>query len=221
MTITFRPTVQLSYSMLLAACSSSAAIRPSFDRRFLLCGIPPPAADQPSQLAVWDGSSLLVVNLLPGVDPSQHVIDQTINARAHLLHGDTKRRLAHQQEQERLQALRFSVVQRLPEAPGEEGPAAAGLLSCAAGPSVLQVLLEAPDAEAEAAGGWRLAAGVCASSIHVWFLCFAAGAAYLLQRGVSQGVNVLAGPAEVMRPAFLRLHLLYATHAPQNAQRSN
>jgi hypothetical protein len=100
-----------------------------------------------------------VVNLLPGVDPSQHVIDQTINARAHLLHGDTKRRLAHQREQERLQALRYSVVQRLPEAPGEEGPAAAGLLSCAAGPTVLQVLLEAPEAEADASGGWRLAAG--------------------------------------------------------------
>ena len=93
MTITFKPSLQLHHSTLMAAISSQSPAKCSLDQSFLLCSISPAATDSPWQLAIWDGGSILVSDLHKGVDPSQRAIDMSINARAHLLYGNSKRHL--------------------------------------------------------------------------------------------------------------------------------
>eukprot|EP00775_Hariotina_reticulata_P007920 gene7920-8116_t len=101
MTITFKPTVQLDFSTLLAASRHSKHAPVAKEHHlFLLAPVwespadssagstrPLLAVPRQQQLLVFDGQCLLLCSLYPGIDPSQRRINQSLNARALLLYG--------------------------------------------------------------------------------------------------------------------------------------
>lgn len=109
MTITFKPVIQLQFSMLLAATSSSQTTAAALTPHFLLASVPgsqqalagSKLRGNSHQLAIWNGRQLLLCTLYPGVDPSQRRIDQTVNSRTLLLYGtSTAAKLTAQQQQQ-------------------------------------------------------------------------------------------------------------------------
>lgn len=97
MTITFKPSLFLQYSTLLAAMSSQTPVAPILQQHYALCSIPSSAKHAQPQLALWDGCNALCCDLHPGCDPSQRAIDLSVNAKAHFLYGDSKQQLSNQQ----------------------------------------------------------------------------------------------------------------------------
>lgn len=143
MTITFKPLLQMQFSMLLAATRGSQPPAAAFTQRFLLATVPipePEAIDSKlhtnhQQLAIWDGRQLLLCALYPGVDPSQRRIDLTVNRRTLLLHGASsamKLTSLHQQQVTQAEEGGRRLAARQPELVAD-GHATAVLLQGRAG----------------------------------------------------------------------------------------